>query len=85
MPRPEPEVILRTQHGDVIWEITRAERTYVITYMDEPIGIRSEAIVLGNLRRKYRKIAYSNEGSAIRQVRYLNERFDTEDFGYREV
>jgi hypothetical protein len=41
MPRPEPEVIMRTQQGDTIWEITKADKTYVITYMDEPIGLRS--------------------------------------------
>ena len=86
MARPEPEIVLRHENdAGVIYEVTRARATYVITYMDEPIGIRSESVVLGEVRRKYKKTAYPNEGSAIRQVRHLNKIFNCEDFGYKII
>lgn len=86
MPRPSPIILMSaTQSDGSELQITQADKTFIITYMDEPCGIRVEGNQLSASKRKYKKTSYGHEGSATRQVRHLNRLFNTDAFGYREV
>jgi hypothetical protein len=86
MARPSAEVIdSRLQANGETWEILRAETSYVITYDNEPVNIRSLVPGLGGTKLKYKKLSYTNRANAMAQVRRLNRRFDTDRFGCHEV
>ena len=85
MARPKPTIItaIEIPSGER-WELLKAEKTYVITYRNEPVNIRAVTQGLGIETRKYKKLSYTNRGNCIAQVRRLNNVFGTEDFGYIE-
>lgn len=86
MARPKPEIILsRLQANGETWEILRADSSYIITYDDEPVNIRSLVPSLGGTKLKYKKLSYTSKASALAQARRLNRRFDTDRFGCHEV
>ena len=79
MTRPGPNVISShiSKNGQV-WEIYQAENVYVVTYCDQPVGLRVVESLGGVF--KYKKMTYTSLGSARRQARMLNEKFNCNDF-----
>jgi len=84
MARPAPNIILsQEQENGELWEITAHDTNYVILYKEKLCGVR----VSGMFRPafKYKKLSYPTLGSARRQVRLLNEKFNTVDFSYARL
>jgi len=84
MSRPKPNILLgQEQENGELWEVTEHDTNYVILYKDKLCGVR----VSGMFRPafKYKKLSYPTEGSARRQVRLLNAKFNTEDFSYAKL
>lgn len=79
-----PVIYSQTFDDGMTWEILGADATYVITYKNQPIGIRVTNIFARDVIR-YKKMTYTNLGNAIAQVKQLNQRFNCEDFGIIEV
>ena len=85
MARPKPYVRLAQIVGDDLWEILQADKFYVITYKNDPVNIRiTQGTLTGNIH-KYKKLTYTNLGSANLQTRRLNHRFMCQDFKVMEV
>jgi hypothetical protein len=85
MARPKPNIILsQEQDNGEVWEITECDSNYVILYKGQFCGIKVTAAYSTqlNVRIKYKKLSYPTEGSARRQVRMLNKKFNTDDFSY---
>lgn len=85
MARRSAPVIASEHFGDSHWEILAAEALYIITYRGEPCSIRVTSRCLQGQYRKYHKSSYTNLGNVRAQVRALNQRFSTDDFGYQQV
>jgi hypothetical protein len=79
MSRPQPEIIAEVNLANgQIWQLTQVETVYVITYRGQAVGLR---VVNGfDQHFNYKKMSYTNLGSARRQARLLNHRFNCEDF-----
>jgi hypothetical protein len=86
MARPKPKVRLAQEVGDgSLWEVLQAEMYYVITYQGDPVNIRiTQGSMTGN-NHIYKKLTYTNLGSARLQVNRLNHRFKCSDFEVMEV
>lgn len=85
MARPEPQLLEVVEQGKLTWQITTAEKLYVITYKSGPIGVRTLAYALGKINKKYKKLSYQHLGNAKLTARRLNQVFDTEDFAVLDV
>lgn len=88
MPRPAPNILLANeQPNGELWEVTDCETNYIILYKGKPCGVRVHAVHSAdfNLRIKYKKLSYPTEGSAKRQVRLLNKKFNCDDFSYAQL
>jgi len=83
MARPEPKIIVEQEvdNGDV-WQVLETTATYIITYRGRPVNIRVIIPGLGHTKFKYKRASYSEEGTAIAQVRRYNRNFNTTDFDY---
>jgi hypothetical protein len=79
MTRPAPEILAEAclANGQT-WQITAAETVYIVTYQGRPVGLRVLEGIDSHF--KYKKMSYTNLGSARRQARYLNHRFNCDDF-----
>ncbi len=86
MARPEPKILIEQEqdNGDV-WQILEANATYVITYKGQPMNLRVVMHGLGVSKFKYKRVSYSELGTAIAQVRRYNKNFNTTDFDYIKV
>lgn len=81
MARPSAKVRHSIEVGDgTLWEILQADTYYAITYKDEPVSIRITRGSLTGNEHTYKKMTYTNLGSAEAQCRKLNYRFKCEDF-----
>lgn len=81
MARPSAKVRHSIEVGDgTLWEILQADTYYAITYKSEPISIRITRGSLTGNEHNYKKMTYTNLGSAEAQCRKLNHRFKCEDF-----
>jgi hypothetical protein len=88
MARPAPNILLANeQPNSEIWEVTECATNYVILYKGQLCGVRvhSKLSMDFNLRIKYKKLSYPTEGSARRQVRLLNKKFNCLDFSYAKL
>jgi hypothetical protein len=88
MARPAPNILLANEQPDgELWEVTECETNYVILYKEKLCGVRvqSKHSVEFNIRIKYKKLSYPTEGSARRQVRLLNKKFNCLDFSYAQL
>lgn len=79
MSRPAPLILAEAALANgQLWQITAAETIYIVTYQGRPVGLR---VIEGfDSHFKYKKMSYTNLGSARRQARFLNHRFNCEDF-----
>jgi hypothetical protein len=81
MSRPAPEILLEIDLPNrQLWQITAAETIYIVTYQGRPVGLRVIENTKFDAHFKYKKMSYTNLGSARRQARFLNHRFNCEDF-----
>ena len=86
MSRPEPTVILEQEQLDgYIWQVLEGDETYLITYKGRPVSIRVLKPSLGDDRRSYKRMSYTELGTAMAQVRRYNTNFNTTDFDYIKV
>ena len=86
MARPQPDILLTKELNDgSTWDIMSAESYYVITYKDQPCGVRKHINTMTTQGFKYQKLSYSNLGNALAQVRRLNHKFQCEDFDVMQV
>lgn len=86
MSRPKPIIKHSIEVGDgSLWEILQADKFYVITYKQEPANIRITRGSLTNNGHIYKKLTYTNLGSAQAQCHRLNYRFKCDDFKVMEV
>lgn len=85
MARPEPLVIQSVESKDLTWEITQAEKLYIITYQGKPIGVRTLKFGLGKISKKYKKMSYQHLGNAKLTARRFNETFNCQDFAVLDV
>lgn len=85
MSRPAPEIIMETTDDQgQLWQVIVSPSVYVVTYADKPVQLRV-ADPMWPGQYVYKKMGYSTQGSAARQARKLNERFDTDQFGILEA
>ena len=81
MARPSAEVIMGKEADDgAVWEVLRAETYYAITYNQQPISIRLSRGSMSGNGFIYKKLTYTNLGSAKLQCQRLNERFECDGF-----
>lgn len=86
MARPAPEILKSIEARDgTTWDITQADSQYVITYQGKPCGVRQHVQTLNTQGFKYQKLSYTGLGSALAQVKKLNDKFNTEDFDVMQV
>jgi len=86
MTRPAPIIKhqIELANGD-LWQLLHAPATYVITYKNEPVGIRIEHPSLSGNKYKYKRTSYTELGTCIAQVKRFNELFNCTDFDYIAV
>jgi len=83
--RPDPKILESVEQGQLTWQITRAEKLYVITYKDSPIGVRTINYGLGRVSKKYKKMSYQHLGNAKLTARRFNTTFNCQDFAVLDV
>jgi hypothetical protein len=72
MGRPAPTVLMQHESLQVLY----AEDVYAVYYGSQPINLRLDTPP----GRKYRRVAFPNEGWAKRLAIKLNEMFQTTEF-----
>jgi len=83
MARPEPEIILENKlDNGQIWQLLDSEEVYVILYKNKPVNIRVLRPSLSIDNKSYKRMSYTEEGTAIAQCRRYNEKFNCADFHY---
>lgn len=86
MARPQPTILTTKIMPDgTAWDILKADAYYIITYRGEPCGIRQHYNTLTAQGFRYQKLTYTGLGSALAQVKRLNEKFNCLDFDVMEV
>lgn len=86
MARPSPTVLLEHEQDDsTTWQVLEGFETFLITYQGRPVSIRVVTAGLGEDRKKYKRMSYTELGTCIGQVRRFNQRFNTQDFDYIRV
>ena len=83
--RPDPKILQVVEQDKLTWQITTAEKLYVITYKDLPIGVRTIAFGLGKISKKYKKMSYQHLGNAKLTARRFNTTFNCQDFAVLDV
>jgi hypothetical protein len=82
MARPSAELVIELSTAAGTDKYLAIEAIYGLTYRGDLVSVRRETTNIRGISIKYPKTQWPNEGSARRQVRILNKRYDTEDFGY---
>jgi len=83
MSRPGPEIILENElDNGQIWQILTGEEVYVILYKNKPVSIRVLRPSLSIDNKRYKRMSYTEEGTARAQCKRYNEKFNCEDFHY---
>ena len=82
MARPQP-VILADNQQEPRYQVLAATTAYIITFQGQPCSVRSlqYQFPTGEVK-KYMKMSYTHLSSCLRQIKILNERFNTTEFGY---
>lgn len=86
MARPSPKIFETHELQDgSTWDIIQAPAQYIITYQNQPCGVRQHYQSLNYQSFRYQKLSYTNLGNALAQMRRLNAKFNTHDFDVKEV
>lgn len=86
MARPQPRVLLEAEQDDhAVWQILEGDETFLITYQGRPVSIRIVTPSLGEDRKKYKRMSYTELGTCVGQIKRLNAKFNTTDFDYIRV
>lgn len=82
MARPKPTVLLESVNPKnyKAEQILEAEAIYAVFYQGKPINLRTLNHLISYPGPKYRKVSFSNSGSAFNLSEKLNKMFNTEDF-----
>lgn len=81
--RPGPQVILeQEQDNGQIWQILEGEQMYVILYKGKPVSIKVVRPSLSLDNKSYKRMSYTEEGTARAQCRRYNAKFNCNDFYY---
>lgn len=86
MSRPQPRVLLEAEDDKLnTWQVLEGDQTFLITFKGQPVSIRVLTASLGEDRKKYKRMSYTELGTCVGQVKRFNEKFNTEDFDYIRV
>jgi len=86
MARPQPKIILEQEQDDLsTWQVLEGLETFLITYQGQPVSIRVLTASLGDERKKYKRMSYTELGTCVGQIKRLNKKFNTTDFDYIRV
>jgi len=86
MARPQPRILLEQEQEDsTVWQVLEGDETFLITYKGRPASIRVLSPGLGEDRKKYRRMSYTELGTCVGQIKRLNAKFNTTDFDYIRV
>lgn len=83
MARPKPNLIKQVDlPTGQTWQLIEARGIYVILYQGQPASLR---VIDGLGNQIYKKMIYTELGSARRQMRKLNQYFNTDEFQIAQV
>jgi hypothetical protein len=83
MSRPQPKVILeQIQDDEQIWQLLEGDEMYVILYKNKPVSIKVHRPSFSLDNKSYKRMSYTEEGTAKAQCRRYNAKFNCEDFHY---
>lgn len=86
MSRPQPTVLLEHEDDNLsTWQVLEGEQTYLVTYKGQPVSIRVLKASLGEDKKSYKRMSYTELGTCLAQVRRYNKNFNTTDFSYIKV
>ena len=81
--RPGPTVILEQEQLDgQVWQILKGDEMYVILYKNKPVSIKVVRPSLSLENKSYKRMSYTELGTAIAQCKRYNEKFNCNDFNY---
>ena len=81
--RPSPKIILENElDNGQIWQILDCEEVYVILYKNQPVSLRVLRPSLSLDNKSYKRMSYTELGTAIAQCKRYNEKFNCTDFHY---
>jgi hypothetical protein len=83
--RPHPKVIAEVDNDILLWQITQTDKLYIITYKDQPVGVRTTGLNLRGKQHKYKKMSYQHLGNAKLSARRFNKVFNCQDFAILDV
>ena len=80
MSRPKPKVLLEVIAPNFKSEqIVQANAIYAVFYRGKPCNIRI-LNKISHFGTKYRRVSFSNQGSAVNLAEKLNKLYSTDDF-----
>ena len=86
MSRPQPRIMLEAEDDKLnTWQVLEGDQTFLITYQGQPVSIRVLTASVGEDRKKYKRMSYTELGTCVGQVKRFNEKFNTTDFDYIRV
>lgn len=86
MSRPQPRIMLEAEDDKLnTWQVLEGDQTFLITYQGQPVSIRVITASVGEDRKKYKRMSYTELGTCVGQVKRFNEKFNTTDFDYIRV
>lgn len=79
MSRPKPKVLLEITDKKTYKteQVLESEAIWAVFYLDKPINLKTNSIVVQQLGPKYKKVSFSNSGHAINLAEKLNKMFNT--------
>lgn len=82
MGRPKPNILLEFTNKKTYKaeQVLEAEAIWAVFYKDKPINLKTGIFLGQQLKPKYKKVSFSNEGHAINLAERLNKIFNTKDF-----
>lgn len=85
MPKPHNKVVLeKKMPSGIDYDVQTPKAMYVLTYNGVTSYVRKDYRIL-NQNFKYLRNIWSDEGTAINQVKKLNKNFQTDLFNYKKI
>lgn len=85
MARPAPEIITSQDAGHYRVDVIPLETCYQLTYEDKPVSLRYERYAMSGNCKQYRRTAWPTVATARNAAKRLNEQFNTDKFGYKQL
>lgn len=85
MSRPPPEILISREERNYTWDVLLVPNMWSLTYDEQLISLRKRCILLTGDIFRYPKTQFATEAQARNWAQRLNETFETDRFGYKEV